>query len=47
MPQPQHQPEQHELQRVVTPVDQPQLEAAVGELVVDAEAGGDEARADE
>ncbi len=47
MPQPQHQPEQHELHRVVTPVDQPQLEAEVGELVIDTEAGRDQACADE
>ena len=41
------QPVQRKLERVISAVDQPQQRRAIGELVVDAEAGGDEARADQ
>src|SRR6478672_4665120 len=41
MPEPKDQSVQGELQGVVTAIDQPQLEAATGKCVVDAEAGGD------
>lgn len=43
VPQPQDQAEQHELSGVITAVDCPQFSAALGELVVDAEARRDHA----
>jgi hypothetical protein len=45
MPQAQDQSEHQELHRVVAAVDRPEQGAAVGELVVDAETGSDEAGA--
>src|SRR4249919_3054654 len=45
MPQPENHAVQHELQQVIAAIDQPQLQAAPGEGVVDAEAGGDEGEA--
>ncbi len=43
VPQAEDQPEQHELYGVVTTINRPQLSAALGKLVVDAEAGRDHA----
>ena len=47
MPQTQHESEQDELHDVVAPVDQPEDRTAIGELIVDAEGGGDPAGADD
>jgi len=44
-PQSQHQAEHQELDGVVASIDQPEQEAALGKLVIDAEAGGHQAQA--
>jgi len=44
-PQSENKREQHELRGVISGVDEPHEQAAIGELVVDAETGADKANA--